>query len=44
MEATGRRVDNNNEVHLWRFGSDGEVVAFNHIVDTHHHVLAYGVT
>jgi hypothetical protein len=28
------------EAHLWRFGPDGKVCAFNHLLDTHAMVLA----
>jgi ketosteroid isomerase-like protein len=36
---TGRAFDG-LEVHVWRFGPDGKVVSFNHVVDTHQIVLA----
>jgi ketosteroid isomerase-like protein len=39
IRDTGKGIDN-LEVHVWRFGPDGKVAAFNHVVDTHQHVLA----
>jgi ketosteroid isomerase-like protein len=36
---TGKAFDG-LEVHVWRFGPDGKVASFNHVVDTHQMVLA----
>jgi hypothetical protein len=40
VKATGKRVTEEDEIHLWRFGPDGNVVRFRHGVDTHQHHLA----
>jgi uncharacterized protein len=40
VEATGRRIVEEDEVHIWRF-RDGKVARFRHRVDTHQHQLAY---
>ena len=39
VKATGKTVKD-LELHHWRFGADGKVQAFRHIVDTHQHLLA----
>jgi ketosteroid isomerase-like protein len=39
IRDTGKGFDN-LEVHIWRFGPDGKVASFNHVVDSHQHVLA----
>ncbi|HET6614260.1 MAG TPA: nuclear transport factor 2 family protein [Dehalococcoidia bacterium] len=41
VKATGKRVNAEDEVHIWRFGSDGKVARFTHLVDTHAVQLAY---
>lgn len=41
VKATGKRWAEEDEVHIWRFGSDGKVVRFKHVVDTHAVQLAY---
>ena len=33
LKSTGGSFDT-LETHLWRFGADGKVIAFNHLVDT----------
>lgn len=35
----GGRFDN-LEIHVWRFGPDGKVVSFNHVLDTVQHLAA----
>lgn len=40
VRATGRRVVEEDEAHLWRF-ADGKVVRFRHRADTHQQQLAY---
>jgi ketosteroid isomerase-like protein len=40
VKATGKRIVEQNEVHLWTFGPDGKIVAFRHLVDTHQHWAA----
>lgn len=41
VKATGKRVTDEDEVHIWRFGPDGKVARFRHVVDTHAVQLAY---
>jgi ketosteroid isomerase-like protein len=40
VKATGKRITEEDEIHLWRFGPDGKVARFRHGVDTHAHHLA----
>jgi ketosteroid isomerase-like protein len=40
VRATGRRVVEQDEVHLWHFDAAGRVARFRHRVDTHAHHLA----
>jgi len=40
VRATGRRVVEEDEAHLWRF-ADGKVTRFRHRADTHQQQLAY---
>lgn len=40
--ATGRRVAEEDALHVWRFDADGRVTRFRHGVDTHRHHLAWG--
>jgi ketosteroid isomerase-like protein len=41
VRATGRRVVEEDEVHIWYFDSAGQVSKFRHRVDTHQHWLAF---
>ena len=41
VKATGRRVTEEDEVHIWNFDTSGQVTRFRHRVDTHQHFLAY---
>ena len=41
VKATGRAVEEDNEVHLWTFGADGKVTRFAHVVDKHAQWAAY---
>lgn len=41
VTATGQRIVEEDEVHLWHFDPAGRVVRFRHCVDTHQHVTAY---
>jgi ketosteroid isomerase-like protein len=41
VRATGQRVAERDEIHLWRFGPDGKVTSFRHGADTHAHYVAY---
>ena len=38
--TTGKRIVEQQEVHLWTFGAGGKVVAFRHLADTHQHWAA----
>jgi len=40
VRATGRRVVEEDEAHVWRF-ADGRVTRFRHRADTHQHQQAY---
>jgi ketosteroid isomerase-like protein len=42
VRATGKRVAEEDEIHVWRFDPDGRVVRYRHGVDTHLHQLAWG--
>ena len=41
VKATGRRITEEHEVHLWHFNAAGQVSRFAHKVDTHQHWSAY---
>jgi len=41
VTATGKRVVEEDEVHIWHFDDQGEVARFRHRVDTQQHALAY---
>lgn len=41
VKATGKRVIEEDEVHIWRFDAESKVARFRHRVDTHQHQLAY---
>ncbi len=41
VRRTGRRVVEEDEVHIWHFDASGRVYRFKHCVDTHQHWLAY---
>lgn len=43
VRATGRRVVETDEVHLWHFGPDGRVQRFRHRADSWHHAWAAGL-
>jgi hypothetical protein len=40
VRATGKRIVDNDEVHLWHFDPRGRVDRFRHVVDTIQHVNA----
>lgn len=40
VKATGRPVEEKDEVHIWHFDDEGKVMRFCHRVDTHKHWLA----
>ena len=41
VRRTGRRIVEEDEIHVWRFDADGRVVRHRHGVDTHLHQLAW---
>ncbi|MCL4196653.1 MAG: nuclear transport factor 2 family protein [Phycisphaerales bacterium] len=41
VRATGRRVVETDELHVWRFDDSGRITHFRHGCDTHLHHLAY---
>lgn len=43
VKATGRRVVEEDEIHIWYFDAQGRVSRFGHKVDTHRHWLACGL-
>lgn len=43
VRSTGRRIAEEDEVHLWYFTPQGQVARFRHRIDTHQHVLAASV-
>lgn len=40
VKATGRKVDEEDEVHIWHFDQSGKVIRFCHKTDTRQHWLA----
>ena len=42
VKATGKRVTEQDEVHIWKFNPAGRVIRFAHKVDTHQHWIACG--
>jgi ketosteroid isomerase-like protein len=42
VKATGRRIVEEDEVHIWRFDAQGRIRRFAHKVDTHQHWRACG--
>jgi ketosteroid isomerase-like protein len=41
VRATGRRIVEEDEAHIWHFDAAGKVVRFRHRVDTHQHWAAW---
>lgn len=41
VKATGIKVVEEDETHIWHFNAQGQVVKFGHRLDTHRHWLAY---
>ena len=41
VKATGKRIVEEPEVHIWHFNDEGLVTRFRHAVDTYQHVMAY---
>jgi ketosteroid isomerase-like protein len=41
VKATGKRIAEEDEIHVWRFNSQGKVARFRHGADTHGHHIAY---
>ena len=42
VKSTGKRVTEEDEIHVWRFDDAGKVVKLRHGADTHAHQLARG--
>lgn len=40
VKATGKRIVDPDEVHIWHFDPAGKVARFRHCVDTYQHVMA----
>ncbi|HXG58001.1 MAG TPA: nuclear transport factor 2 family protein [Thermoanaerobaculia bacterium] len=40
VRSSGKKLREEDEVHLWHFGPDGKVSRFRHRVDTYQHVQA----
>jgi uncharacterized protein len=41
VRETGRRVFEEDEIHVWRFDKQGKVLRYKHGVDSHKHELAW---
>jgi hypothetical protein len=41
VKATGRTIQEDHEVHVWRFDAQGKVIQFDHKVDSYQHWLAF---
>lgn len=41
VKATGERIIEVDEVHIWRFDAEGRIAGFTHKVDTHRHWMAF---
>jgi ketosteroid isomerase-like protein len=41
VKATGIKIAEEDETHLWHFNSQGQVIKFGHRLDTHRHWLAH---
>jgi ketosteroid isomerase-like protein len=41
VKATGIKITEEDETHIWYFNSQGQVIKFGHRLDTHRHWLAY---
>ena len=42
VKATGTRITEDDEVHIWHLNSAGKVVRFRHCADTYQQAMAYG--
>jgi uncharacterized protein len=42
VKATGKRITEEDEVHIWYFDPEGRATRFGHKVDTHQHWIACG--
>ena len=42
VKSTGRRITEEDEVHIWYFDAQGRVSRFGHKVDTHQRWIACG--
>ncbi len=41
VKATGRKIVEEDETHIWYFNAEGKVNRFAHKIDTHQHWIAY---
>lgn len=41
VKATGERIVEENEGHVWHFDGAGKVIRFRHLVDSFQHAQAY---
>ena len=41
VKATGRNVDERDEIHVFRFNTEGKITGFRHGVDSYAHYLAF---
>jgi uncharacterized protein len=41
VKATGKKIVEEDEVNIWHFNKDGQVIKFTHKADTHQHWIAY---
>ena len=42
VKSTGRRIVEQDEIHIWHFDTQGRITKFGHKVDTHQHWIACG--
>lgn len=42
VKATGHRIQEEDEVHIWRFDDAGRITRFAHKLDTHRHLMSCG--
>ena len=42
VKSTGKRIAEEDEVHIWHFDPQGQVIKYGHKMDTHRHWLACG--
>ena len=42
VRSTGKRITEEDEIHIWHFDAEGQVIKYGHKVDTHQHWMACG--